>query len=193
MSEFQLPYERLDEYTRQDIRLFGYYLFNGTIDMELLGESDYLGFLKKNPKIFGQACCVYINNLEKDYAHVRSAKWIKKCMDSSFNASFKDYEIDFTTTGDDVSTCFKKMVMEISHGSFVPKLLDGNYFSDMIHIGATLLEMAFAIWGNVIKIREGQVINLDHAEYRTAQWIKGNLDLEFKIEPKFESWETELV
>lgn len=57
----------------------------------------------------------------------------------------------------------------------------------------SILEMAFAIWSNNIEIDDqGNVLNSGYPEKLAAQYIKSFFDQDYKVEPPFESWETEL-
>ena len=55
------------------------------------------------------------------------------------------------------------------------------------------IEMAFAIFANVIQLdEEGNVINAKYAEKRAVDYIRSYCDPKFKVEPPYEDWEIEL-
>jgi hypothetical protein len=74
-------------------------------------------------------------------------------------------------------------------------LKDINYKEDLKN-EASLVEQAFAIFTNNIKIDEkGKVLNLTHSMRRAAQWIRFVCRHEgdkYIVEPEFEDWEVEL-
>jgi hypothetical protein len=60
-------------------------------------------------------------------------------------------------------------------------------------MGGSLLEMLFAIFGNVLRIDDQQhVTNQAYATRRAAQYLRHELDPLFDITPPFAAWETEL-
>lgn len=199
LDELDGKFKRVDKETRQRLRLFGFYLFNGTVDWKILQtelEVDYLEFLKVNPIVFGQACCVFLNHLKRDSgrSQERCAKWIRKSIEPSYDVTFDEWEIDFQITGDHYISYIKKMVIEISEEKFAPDLLSGNYFPELVDCAAGFLEMTFAIWSNVVQIdSKDDVTNLEITENRVAQWIMAHLDEDYEIKPELEDWETELL
>lgn len=75
-------------------------------------------------------------------------------------------------------------------------LLQGIDYREGLKEEASLVEQAYAIFANTIKMDEnGKVLNQTHAMRRAAQWIRfvcrGEND-DYVVEPKFEDWETEL-
>ncbi|SFO21641.1 hypothetical protein SAMN05428949_4504 [Chitinophaga sp. YR627] len=55
------------------------------------------------------------------------------------------------------------------------------------------IEMAFAIYANVIKLDEnGHVLNAKYAERRAAEYLKEYCIPGYKAYPEFEEWETAL-
>lgn len=61
---------------------------------------------------------------------------------------------------------------------------------------ASLVEITYAIFSNTIQMGEnGKVLNFTHAMKRSAQWIRlvcREEGEDYKVEPKFEDWETAL-
>jgi hypothetical protein len=55
------------------------------------------------------------------------------------------------------------------------------------------IEKAFAIYANVIELDDnGKVLNAKYAEKRATDFIKQYFDPNFKVEPEYEDWETDL-
>ena len=57
----------------------------------------------------------------------------------------------------------------------------------------SIIEQVFAIYANVIELDvNGTVINTKYAEKRATDYIRQYCDPDFKVEPEYEDWETEL-
>jgi hypothetical protein len=55
------------------------------------------------------------------------------------------------------------------------------------------IEQVFAIYANVIELDEnGRVLNAKYAEKRATDYIRQYCDPNFKVEPEYEDWETDL-
>lgn len=55
------------------------------------------------------------------------------------------------------------------------------------------LEMAFAIFANVLEVDEdGKVLNFKHAQGRATDYVRSFCDPDFTVKPPFEDWEIEL-
>ncbi|GAA0890618.1 hypothetical protein GCM10009122_02960 [Fulvivirga kasyanovii] len=55
------------------------------------------------------------------------------------------------------------------------------------------IEMAFAIYANVIELdEEGNVLNAKYAEKRAVDSIRAYCDPSFEVEPPYEQWEIDL-
>ncbi len=55
------------------------------------------------------------------------------------------------------------------------------------------IEQTFAIFANVIELdKEGNVLNAKYAEKRAVDYIRSYCDPEFKVQPPYKDWETEL-
>ena len=71
--------------------------------------------------------------------------------------------------------------------------LEGIDYLSLYGNEPSAIEMAFAIYVNVIELDEnGEVLNAKYAEKRAAEYIRSYLDSNYKVEPPFEEWETEL-
>jgi hypothetical protein len=82
----------------------------------------------------------------------------------------------------------------VANGTLALDLLgDTDYRPALMEVGSAL-EMAFAIFTNVLETDEdGRVINARHAMRRAAQWIRSYCDPSYVVEPPLEDWEVELV
>jgi len=192
-------YFRLDDDLRQDLRLFGFYLFNHTLDWDTLCENfdeDYVQFLAKNPLVFGEVSCIFINHLRNNSSdsQIRAAQWIRLKMDSSYHVDFDDWELNMEMSDQSFWSDLKRFVLAIANENFHNDLLGEAYFSSMVEQGSNFLESVFAVWGNVIRLNEqGETINTQQLELRVAQWIKSYLDESYQPYPVFEAWEYELI
>jgi len=71
--------------------------------------------------------------------------------------------------------------------------LKGTEYLDLFGEEPSAIEQAFAIFANVIELDEnGTVLNAKYAEKRAIDYIRSYCDSEFKVEPPYEVWETEL-
>ncbi len=93
----------------------------------------------------------------------------------------------------DVRASLRLFAFYLANGTIDVDLLDGfDYRPTVFHSGSSL-ERVFAIYGNVLRVdADGQVTNGGEAEYRVAQWIRACCDPDYRVEPPFEDWETEL-
>jgi hypothetical protein len=75
-------------------------------------------------------------------------------------------------------------------------ILKGINYREMLKEEASLVETAFAIFANNIKMdNSGKVLNRTHAMKRASQWIRlvcREKNEDYKVEPEFEDWETYL-
>ncbi len=76
------------------------------------------------------------------------------------------------------------------------KLLIGIDYREKLKTEASLVEMVYAIFANNIEMNEqGIVLNQTYAMKRAAQWIRmvcREENEDYKVDPKFEDWETYL-
>jgi acyl-[acyl carrier protein]--UDP-N-acetylglucosamine O-acyltransferase len=71
--------------------------------------------------------------------------------------------------------------------------LEGINYLELYGEEPSAIEMAYAIYANIIEIDEnGNVINAKYAEKRAAQYIRSYCDKTYKVTPPFEDWEIEL-
>ncbi|MEU6003410.1 MULTISPECIES: DUF7677 family protein [unclassified Streptomyces] len=85
--------EHLSVDLRASLRLFAFYLANGTIDVELLDEVDYRSTVFHSGSSLEQVFAIYGNVLRVDVdamvlndgdAQYRVAQWIRACCDPSY-------------------------------------------------------------------------------------------------------------
>ena len=81
----------------------------------------------------------------------------------------------------------------VASGSLGSPLLDGIDYRETMIEEPSMLEIAYAIFANVLEFNEsGFPINAKYAEHRAAQYIRHYHDPSFKVSPPFEAWEQEL-
>lgn len=96
----QLPVD-----VRASIRLFAFYLGNGTLVMKLLGDIDYQSALGENGSVLEQIFAIYTNVLEIDengkvtndeQASYRAAQWIRAYCDPQYEVEppFEQWECE---------------------------------------------------------------------------------------------------
>ncbi|MFB7456131.1 hypothetical protein [Streptomyces sp. NPDC056188] len=93
----------------------------------------------------------------------------------------------------DVRASLRFFAFYLANGTLDLDLLEGfDYRSTVFHSGSSL-EQVFAIYSNVLQIdADGMVLNDGDAQYRVAQWVRACCDPDYRVEPPFEDWETEL-
>ena len=93
----------------------------------------------------------------------------------------------------DVRASIRLFAFYLANGTLVLDVLDGiDYRPRLMEYGSTL-EQVFAVYTNVLRVDEnGEVVNDGDAQYRAAQCIRTYCDPDYKVEPPFEAWETEL-
>jgi hypothetical protein len=95
---------------------------------------------------------------------------------------------------DDVRSAIHYFTLRLTNGTIAPELLDGIDYQPYLNDLGSELEMAFAIFTNVLDINEnGLVTNTDAAHRRAAQWIRARHDPSYRIDPPLQTWETELT
>jgi hypothetical protein len=93
----------------------------------------------------------------------------------------------------DVRASLRLFAFYLANGTLDLDLLDGiDYRPTVFHSGSSL-EQVFAIYSNVLRVDDdGTVLNDGDAQYRVAQWVRACCDPDYRAEPPFEDWETEL-
>lgn len=94
----------------------------------------------------------------------------------------------------DVRASIRLFAFYLANGTLVLDVLGGiDYRPRLMEYGSTL-EQVFAVYTNVLRVDEnGEVVNDGGAQYRAAQCIRTYCDPDYKVEPPFEAWETELL
>jgi len=81
----------------------------------------------------------------------------------------------------------------VAAGSVGLPLLAGVEYRQTMLEEPSLMEMAFAIFANVVELDdEGAPINAKYAEHRAAQYIRSYCDPGYVVTPPFEAWEQAL-
>lgn len=71
--------------------------------------------------------------------------------------------------------------------------LDGVEYLSLYGEEPSAIEMAFAIYANVIELDEaGTVLNAKYAEKRATDYLRAFCDSAFVVSPPYEEWETTL-
>jgi hypothetical protein len=72
-------------------------------------------------------------------------------------------------------------------------MLEGVNYLELYGEEPSAIEMAYAIYINVLELDEnGVVLNAKYAEQRATQYIRQYCDPNYTADPPFEAWETEL-
>jgi len=72
-------------------------------------------------------------------------------------------------------------------------MLEGYEYIELYGEEPSAIEMAFAIFANVLEMDDdGKVLNFKYAQRRATDYIKSYCDPSFEVTPPFESWEQEL-
>ncbi len=96
---------QLSEDVRRAVRFFAFYLANGTVDLELLGDIDYRPHLVQFGSELEMAFTIFTNVLEVDdsgrvtnggHAQRRAAQWIRNYCDPSYEIEppLADWEVE---------------------------------------------------------------------------------------------------
>ena len=96
---------KLSASTRAHLRLFAFFLANGTVDWDLLGDGYDYGSIFENSSDFEQIFAIWGNVLELDErgevvngpeATKRAAQWIRRFIDPEFvvDPPFQDWELE---------------------------------------------------------------------------------------------------
>ncbi|MCY7259877.1 hypothetical protein RZO07_16940 [Pseudomonas protegens] len=81
----------------------------------------------------------------------------------------------------------------VANGTLGYPLLEGVDYRSCLSEEPSMLEMAYAIFANVLELdEEGVPVNAKYAEYRAAQYIRQYCDPGYTVVPAFEEWEQEL-
>jgi hypothetical protein len=93
----------------------------------------------------------------------------------------------------DVRASLRFFAFYVANGTIDMDLLEDIDYRPTLWEFGSALEMVFTIFTNILEIdEEGRVTNHGVAQERAAQWIRRYCDPSYRVEPPFESWETEL-
>lgn len=91
------------------------------------------------------------------------------------------------------SSALRQFSYWVANGSVGDPLLAGVDYWAVMAEEPSLLERAYAIFGNVIELdAQGTVTNARQAEVRAAQYIRAYCDQAYVVDPPFQAWELEL-
>jgi hypothetical protein len=72
-------------------------------------------------------------------------------------------------------------------------MLEGIAYLPLYGNEPSAIEQVYAIFANVLELDEnGQVLNAQHAQKRATDYLRAYCDRNFKVDPPYEDWETEL-
>jgi len=72
-------------------------------------------------------------------------------------------------------------------------MLNGVDYVSLYGNEPSAIEQVYAIFANVIEIDEhGQVLNAQYAQKRATDYLRSYCDPNFKVDPPYEDWETDL-
>lgn len=96
-----------------------------------------------------------------------------------------------------VSGAVRQFSYWFAHGTLGYPLLEGiEYTGEILREESSFAEQAFAIFMNNPELDgDGSVLNYRYRGHRAAQYIRHDFDADYadyKVEPPFDSWETEL-
>ncbi|MBD5529805.1 MAG: hypothetical protein HDR02_15600 [Lachnospiraceae bacterium] len=93
-----------------------------------------------------------------------------------------------------VSGAVRQFSYWFAHGTLDYPLLEGiKYTGEILQEESSFAEQAYAIFMNNLELDEdGSVLNYKYCEHRAAQYIRNYFDSDYKVEPPFDFWETEL-
>ncbi|MFD7763364.1 DUF7677 family protein [Streptomyces microflavus] len=97
--------EHLSVDVRASLRLFAFYLANGTLDLDMLDGFDYRSTVFHSGSSLEQVFAIYSNVLQVDAdgmvlndgeAQYRVAQWVRVCCDPSYRVEppFEDWEME---------------------------------------------------------------------------------------------------
>ncbi|MDE5834223.1 MAG: hypothetical protein K2H26_01735 [Ruminococcus sp.] len=81
----------------------------------------------------------------------------------------------------------------VAHGTVGYPLLEGIDYISAMQEESSFIEQAFAIFMNNLELDSaGNVLNYKYSENRASQYIRSYFDINYKVNPPFEEWKTEL-
>ena len=90
-----------------------------------------------------------------------------------------------------VSTAIVTLADELGRGTLVPEVLGDVAYHDYLAGTGALLGDVFALFTTLLRLdADEQVVNLAHARWRTAQYVRAYVDPTYQVEPPFTEDET---
>lgn len=192
---------------RAHLRLFAFYLSNGSLELQRLEDLKihYPDALAKKGDLIGRIFAVYLNNLEVGVngelfsdshavyrAQQRASELLITFYDLQYQSSPPISEIELQVDGSKVrwKDEIKGFALTLGEGLLEPDVLGGiDYVPHLWDY-----EIIFAIFSNVLRIdTQGVCINADLARHRAAQCVRQYADRSYVVAPPFEGWEVELA
>lgn len=94
----------------------------------------------------------------------------------------------------EVWSAIRTFVFQLANGTLEREILAGPDYRLHLANSGSGLEMAFAIFTNVLTINDGgHVTNHSEAQSRAAQWLRAYCSPGYQIEPPLKDWVTELI
>ena len=192
---------------RAHLRLFAFYLGNGSLELQRLEDSkiDYIDALTRKSDLIGRIFAVYLNNLEVGVtgelysssgavhrAQHRASTLLIRLYDPEYQPSPPISDKELRVGGSEIEWKdeIKRFALNLGEGLLEPDVLGGiDYVSELWDY-----EIIFAVFSNVLRIdTKGACINADRARYRAAQCVRKYTDRGYVVGPPFEGWEVELA
>jgi hypothetical protein len=90
-----------------------------------------------------------------------------------------------------VSSAIVSLADELGRGTLVPEVLDQVTYHDYLAGSGALLGDVLAVFTTLLRLNDDeQVVNLAHARWRTAQYVRAYVDPTYQVEPPFTEDET---
>ena len=187
----------LDDEFQGDLIFFATQIGNGTLSFSAPDADmfDYEEHLNQPSGLLGELFTIYFNTFYTsdlpdsiDQATTRAAQYLAfRCVPGYRMAPpLADGEVDSTSIQHPVSKAIVTFADDLGRGTLHPELLsDVAYHEYIVGTGAFLGDV-FTLFTNLLRLDdEEQVINLHHARWRTAQYIRSYVDPDYQVDPPF--------
>ena len=192
----------LDEDFQGDIIFFATQIGNGTLSFSAPDADmfDYEEQLNQPSGLLGELFTIYFNTFYTsdlpdtvDHATTRAAQYLAlQCVPGyRMTPPLVDREVNPTSIQHPVTNAIVTFADDLGRGTLYPELLgDGAYYEYIVGTGAFLGDV-FTLFTNLLRLDDDeQVINLDHARWRTAQYVRAYVDPDYQPNPPFTEEET---
>lgn len=197
----------VDRNFRTDLRFFAFYVGNGSLldDHDEFDDIEYRDLFASPGDALGHLFAVYLNNKRIQLyseqrtrlaePEERAVQWVlSQCRENyTVIPPFATWEVVIDTNPSDLIGAISLFALTLGRGDLESSILGQINYLPHLFMGGSLLEMLFAIFGNVLRIDDQQhVTNQAYATRRAAQYLRHERDPLFDITPPFAAWETEL-